>query len=120
MCVQEFNHLLHKTEPGNGGNIGKPTSVSAGYILAYEPGLAGIYFQEPEITPAGQGLFRWDSSGTSVSSFPSEVEVRAIVEGQFMAKRVHASRLGYKLTPSSRLLATGGASQNTAILQVWM
>ena len=34
-----------------------------------------------------------------------------------MAKRVHACRLGYKMTPSSRLLATGGASQNTAILQ---
>jgi xylulokinase len=96
---EEFNRLLDKTEPGNGGNI-------------------GIYFQEPEITPAGQGLFRWDGSGTSVPTFPSEVEVRAIVEGQFMAKRVHACRLGYKMTPSSRLLATGGASQNTAILQI--
>ena len=79
--------------------------------------LPGIYFQDPEITPTGQGLFRWDGSGTSVPTFPLEVEVRAIVEGQFMAKWVHAHSLGYQISPSSRLLATGGASKNTAILQ---
>ena len=35
-----------------------------------------------------------------------------------MAKRYHAEKLGYKLTSSSRILATGGASQNKEILQV--
>lgn len=77
----------------------------------------GIYFQDPEITPAGQGVYRWDSNGVAVSKFPPEVEVRAIVEGQFMAKWVHAKRLGYTLSPSSRVLATGGASKNLKILQ---
>jgi len=66
-------------------------------------------------------VFRWDSNGVAVSTFPPEVEVRAIVEGQFMAKLVHAKRLGYTLSPSSRVLATGGASKNLKILQArWL
>lgn len=62
-------------------------------------------------------MFRWDGSGVAVSTFPPEVEVRAIVEGQFMAKWAHAKKLGYTLSPSSRVLATGGASKNLKILQ---
>ena len=77
----------------------------------------GVYFMDPEITPAGQGCHRWDGSNTTVKAFPLEVEVRAIVEGQFMAKWIHAHKLGYKITLSSKILATGGASNNTAILQ---
>ena len=73
---------------------------------------------EPEITPrAGPGEYRWDRGGTGVAEFPPEVELRALVEGQLVGKWVHAHRLGYNITPSSRILATGGASQNTAILQ---
>ena len=79
---------------------------------------AGIYFQDPEITPAGQGIFRTNKSSTKVEQFPPEVEVRAIVESQIMAKFVHARSLGYQITASSRVLATGGASQNPRILQV--
>lgn len=92
--------MLSKTEPGNDGNI-------------------GIYFLEPEITPnTSSGEFRWDRTGSSVTGFPPEIEVRALVEGQLIAKRVHCQRLGYTVTQTSRILATGGASENTAILQV--
>jgi xylulokinase len=90
--------VLGRTPPGNNGNI-------------------GIFFKEPEITPAGWGEFRWDGSGAAVPSFPPEVEVRALVEGQFVAKWVHSRSLGYCISESSRVLATGGASRNTAILQ---
>ena len=34
------------------------------------------------------------------------------------AKRVHAERLGFRLGEDTRILVTGGASVNTAILQV--
>lgn len=78
----------------------------------------GIYFNDPEITPSGQGEFRFNESDEKVSEFPAEVEVRAIIEGQLMAKLSHARTLGYKITPSSRILATGGASQNKRICQV--
>ena len=33
-----------------------------------------------------------------VSDFPKEVEIRALIEGQFMAKRIHAEKLGYKVS----------------------
>ena len=48
----------------------------------------------------------------------NETEVRALVEGQLMAKRLHAETIGFKLTPDTRILVTGGASVNLAILQV--
>ena len=48
----------------------------------------------------------------------NETEVRALVEGQLIAKRLHAETIGFKLTPDTRILVTGGASVNLAILQV--
>lgn len=65
-----------------------------------------------------QGIHRYDCDGCKVQSFPPAVEVRAVVEGQFLAKYVHARTLGYKIISSSRILATGGAGQNLCILQV--
>uniref|UniRef100_A0A3Q1EFN6 Xylulose kinase n=1 Tax=Acanthochromis polyacanthus TaxID=80966 RepID=A0A3Q1EFN6_9TELE len=53
-----------------------------------------------------------------VSSFSPQVEVRALVEGQFLSRRLHAERLGYSIVPGTRVLATGGASSNKEILQV--
>ena len=78
----------------------------------------GIYFYDPEITPFGQGVYRFDKNGTPVESFPPEVEVRAVIESQLLAKLNHARKLGYEISPTSRVLATGGASANTRILQV--
>lgn len=85
----------------------------------------GIYFDVMEITPPAVGVHRfnkemsrvgmwsficrlvgslWISSAlvppmceTQVASFSKQVEIRALVEGQFMAKRVHAEKLGYKI-----------------------
>uniref|UniRef100_A0A674AS14 Xylulose kinase n=1 Tax=Salmo trutta TaxID=8032 RepID=A0A674AS14_SALTR len=51
-----------------------------------------------------------------VAGFSAQGEIRALVEGQFLAKRVHAEKLGYKIR--TRVLATGGASSNKDILQV--
>ena len=45
--------------------------------------------------------------------------MRALVEGQLIAKRLHAETIGFKLTPDTRILVTGGASVNLAILQVF-
>ena len=81
--------------------------------------MTGLYFYDPEITPSVKGVYRYDSDGKKVeASFPPAVEVRAVVEGQFLAKYIHARTLGYKILPSSRILATGGACQNLCILQV--
>eukprot|EP00092_Neocalanus_flemingeri_P014859 GFUD01016044.1.p1 GENE.GFUD01016044.1~~GFUD01016044.1.p1 ORF type:complete len:541 (+),score=138.72 GFUD01016044.1:243-1865(+) len=96
-----FNELIDSTTRGNFGNI-------------------GMYFDHPEIVPDGlQGDYRFNKSDDPAIRFASnETEVRALIEGQMMAKRVHAERIGFHLSSDTRILVTGGASVNTAILQV--
>ncbi|XP_014112199.1 PREDICTED: xylulose kinase isoform X2 [Pseudopodoces humilis] len=95
----EFSKALSSTAAGNSGNL-------------------GFYFDVMEITPEAVGIHRFNRDNQKVSSFPKEVEIRALIEGQFMAKRIHAEKLGYKVLPKTRILATGGASHNKKILQV--
>ena len=80
-----FEKALERTKPGNGGNI-------------------GIYFEATEITPFAVGIYRFNEKGERVDSFPKDVEVRALIEGQFMAKRAHAEALGYTLGKEFSLL----------------
>jgi len=96
-----FNELIDSTTRGNFGNI-------------------GMYFDHPEIVPDGLlGDYRFNKSDEPAIRFAgNETEVRALIEGQMMAKRIHAERMGFNLTPQTRILVTGGASVNTAILQV--
>lgn len=96
-----FSQLLDSTPRGNFGNI-------------------GMYFDNPEITPPLlMGDFRFNKAGERVTRFASkEAEVRALVEGQFMAKRIHAEQMGFRVSKETRILVCGGASANDAILQV--
>lgn len=95
----EFNRALEMTPVGNNGNI-------------------GFYFLEAEITPRynATGVFRFNSSGKKVKKFDSPaIEARAIIEGQILNMRSHAKGVG--LDKPKRVIATGGASVNKAILQ---
>uniref|UniRef100_A0A287A3Y3 Xylulose kinase n=2 Tax=Sus scrofa TaxID=9823 RepID=A0A287A3Y3_PIG len=99
----EFSKALRSTELGNGGNL-------------------GFYFDVMEITPEIIGRHRFNAENHEVSAFPWDVEIRALIEGQFMAKKIHAEGLGYrvslaagtnmpfsevvKLAPNPRLAAT--------------
>ncbi|CAK8678551.1 xylulose kinase-like isoform X2 [Clavelina lepadiformis] len=96
---ENFSKALQMTKPTNNGNI-------------------GIYFDVQEIIPESVGDHRFDGKDKKVVEFSNDEEIRSLVEGQFMAKRFHAEQLGHKLTPQSRVLATGGASANPEILQV--
>ncbi|XP_066149647.1 xylulose kinase isoform X1 [Euwallacea fornicatus] len=94
-----FNQLLESTPRGNFGNM-------------------GLYYDVNEILPFLKGDFRF-SKTQRVAKFSSlEVEVRACVEGQFIAMRSYAEEFGLNIGEGVRILATGGASQNKAILQV--
>ncbi|XP_040821584.1 xylulose kinase [Ochotona curzoniae] len=95
----EFSRALRSTEMGNGGQL-------------------GFYFDVMEITPDIMGRYRFNAEDHEVSAFPGSVEIRALIEGQFMAKRIHAEGLGYRVLPKTKILATGGASHNKDILQV--
>ncbi|XP_018426691.1 PREDICTED: xylulose kinase [Nanorana parkeri] len=96
---EEFAQVMRSTPPGNNGCL-------------------GFYFDVMEITPRAVGIHRFNSENQKVSEFTNDVEIRALIEGQFMAKRIYAERLGYKIMPQTCVLATGGASSNQDILQV--
>ena len=55
-----------------------------------------MYYDLPEITPHNhKGDFRFNKADDRVSRYAShELEVRALIEGQFMAKRLHAEKMG--------------------------
>jgi xylulokinase len=99
----KFNALLATgSAPGNAGHI-------------------GFYIDAPEITPAlkaGVRRFAPDGKGghKRVDSFAPANDARAVVEGQFLSMRVHGESVG--LTKPKRVIATGGASSNPAIVQV--
>ncbi|XP_060526324.1 xylulose kinase [Cylas formicarius] len=94
-----FNQLLDSTPRGNFGNL-------------------GLYYDVQEILPKLEGDFRYNKT-QRVAKFTSlEVEVRACVEGQFIAKRAYAEDFGFDVGRGTKILATGGASKNKAILQV--
>lgn len=93
-----FNALLKSTPPANAGAI-------------------GFYVDSPEITPSIKaGVYRFSGNGNRVASFAPATEARAVIEGQFLSMRIHGESVG--LTGAKRLIATGGASANKAVLQV--
>lgn len=56
----------------------------------------GLYYDVQEILPFLQGDYRYTKSG-SIAKFTSlEVEVRAVIEGQFLARRAYAEDFGFK------------------------
>ncbi|OWK02501.1 XYLB, partial [Cervus elaphus hippelaphus] len=75
----EFSKALQSTEMGNGGNL-------------------GFYFDVMEITPEIIGRHRFSAENHEVSAFPRDVEIRALIEGQFLAKKIHAEALGYRVS----------------------
>ncbi|XP_073915944.1 xylulose kinase isoform X3 [Castor canadensis] len=87
-------------------------------VVAFTGDNPGFYFDVMEITPEIIGHHRFNPESHEVSAFPRDVEIRALIEGQFMAKRIHAEGLGYRVMPKTKILATGGASHNRDILQV--
>ncbi|MGQ9662678.1 MAG: xylulokinase [Kiritimatiellia bacterium] len=95
---ERFSALLDKTPSGNEGWI-------------------TLYLLEPEITPPTDhiGLFYVDRNCNHAKEVTPEVAVRGVVESQFLSLRIHAARLGLK---PHKIRATGGASQNRALVKV--
>lgn len=56
-----------------------------------------MFYDKKEILPKGiQGKFRFNKSNEPVKRFTSnETEIRALIEGQFLAKRIHMERIGF-------------------------
>jgi xylulokinase len=95
---EKFTAALTQTEPGNGGHI-------------------GFFVKEPEITPPilKTGIHRFGARDERLAKFSPEVEVRAVVEGQFLSMRLHSAHVGIR---PATILATGGASIDRGMLRV--
>ncbi|KAK6181066.1 hypothetical protein SNE40_009002 [Patella caerulea] len=94
-----FSKSLESTKMGNNGNI-------------------GIYFDVMEIQPLAVGVYRFNDKNEQVSSFDKDTEIRAVIESQLMARRIYSEMLGFNIGENCRVIATGGASNNKALLQV--
>ena len=89
----EFSNLLLSTPPCNSGNIMLPYFFPEIVPLVLNPKVYRFGFNENE----------------------PEINVRAIVEAQFLSMKLHSRWIGEKAT---KIYATGGASTNTEIMQV--
>lgn len=80
-------------------------------------GQFGFYVFDPEITPPllKTGVRRFNARGEAVASFDPASECRAVVEGQCLSMRLHGVNIGFA---PKRILATGGASVDDALLRV--
>ncbi|XP_065333194.1 xylulose kinase [Cloeon dipterum] len=100
----EFNSLLDSTPRGNFGNYGIFMDVP-------EPLMPGI---QPSVK-------RFNAAGVEVGHFTSmEIEIRALVEGQALCRRAALETLlGSDSSSNLKIIATGGASRNKCLLQVY-
>ena len=101
-----FNEALQTTIPGNDGKL-------------------GFYFDLKEIIPDGvEGTFRFergsDGGWHRIESFKDgKIDVRAVVEGQFLSMRSRTvALLPHQGGKPRRIIATGGTSGNVVVLQV--
>lgn len=93
----EFNEYLNKKEAMQRGDI-------------------GFYYWMQEIIPFAKGIYRFEQ-GKAVKEFKDKaVNVKAIVESQFMSICVRLQRMGGD--SMKRVLASGGAAANANILQL--
>lgn len=76
----------------------------------------GYYYWMQEIIPFAKGIYRFQD-GRSVDEFEdTSINVKAIVESQFMSMKVRLNRMGGNNV--KRILASGGAASNPNILKV--
>ncbi|KAI7878729.1 uncharacterized protein EV154DRAFT_606444 [Mucor mucedo] len=93
----EFNEYLVNKEAMTEGNI-------------------GFYYWMQEIIPFAKGIYRFEDLKAVEEFKDKTINVKAIVESQFMSMRIRLERMGGKSI--KRILASGGAAANPNILQL--
>lgn len=96
---EEFSNILSSIPHGNDGYM-------------------GFYYLVPEITPSvPSGVHLFGKDNEKLENFPNpRYNVRAVVESQFLSMKLYSKSIGLKIT--ERIIATGGASKNAALLQL--
>lgn len=61
--------------------------------------ITGLYYDTQEIIPCVKGDYHMNKANVEVLKFSGkEIEVRAVIEGQFLGKRAHAEDLGFTIS----------------------
>ncbi|CAI5445894.1 unnamed protein product [Caenorhabditis angaria] len=95
-----FYQILSQTPPGNQGKI-------------------GFFFDSDEIAPnVRKGDYLFNENGETVEGFDDLTTCRAIFESQCYLKLLYTKKMGLVLNKENRLILTGGASKNIALLQI--
>lgn len=85
------------------------------------------HYLTQEILPNVKGTLRWSINDNfenhgkrpKLIQFPTQqIEIRALIEGQMLNRKIYAEEIGFKFGSKSKILATGGTSSNHSILQV--
>lgn len=57
-----------------------------------------MFFDEQEIIPKIQGTFRFNANDEQTAAYDEPAtEIRALIEGQLLAKRLYSERLGFSI-----------------------
>jgi xylulokinase len=91
-------------------------------------GYMALHYLAQEILPnVPAGHLRWSAldtyenykTRTPLNQFPmQQIEIRALIEGQMLNRKAFAMDMGFSFGDNTKILATGGSSSNSAILQV--
>lgn len=76
----------------------------------------GFYYWMQEIIPFAKGIYRFEKNKAVEEFQDKSVNVKAIVESQFMSMKIRLRRMGGDNI--KRILASGGAAANKNILQI--
>ncbi|CAF2743576.1 unnamed protein product [Rotaria sp. Silwood2] len=98
---KEMSELLSKTAPSNQGFI-------------------GFFYDDHEILPQNiQGRYYFNADDQQIDDLEATYKARAVLEGQFLAKRLYLQRANIDLTNNvDRIVITGGASVNVDLVQI--
>ncbi|KAG1054122.1 hypothetical protein G6F43_003842 [Rhizopus delemar] len=78
-------------------------------------GYFGFYYWMQEIIPFAKGIYRFKNRQSIEDFQDPSVNVKAIVESQFLSMKIRLERMGGN---TKRILASGGAAANRTILQL--
>lgn len=91
-------------------------------------GYMALHYLSQEILPnVPAGTLRWTELDNyenyqkrpELIQFPvQQIEIRALIEGQMLNRKAYAMDMGFNFGENTKILATGGSSMNSAILQV--
>ncbi|CAF0883135.1 unnamed protein product [Adineta ricciae] len=120
LCFKNGSLVRERVREETGTKDWKGMSELLGQTPSANKGVIGFFYDDHEILPHNvQGRFYFNADGEQVNDLEAASKVRALVEGQLLAKRLYLQRANVDLNNNvDQIVVTGGASVNTDLLQI--